>query len=834
MNKIILTLLYSTFFCLWSCSSSSNNESSLFASPDVGGADSVSPTTDGPSTLEVPVFSGFNINHSSSTDIGISETLTIEALDQNGNRLNSFTGSLALNISDTSSSYNPTIDFSSSDGGYKNITFLMGSIGTHQVQIDYETFAHSENITVTDTQCPGRELNFLSSISSASESNSSALFTISMSSSCNNDVTLRVVSANGTANNGEDFTAIDQIVTIYAGSTSTGFSVDIQDDTNVEADENFNVEIISSTLSTSIGTNSMHTYTILDDDSTPACPNGILSFTSPSQTVNEADGSISIDLGLDQACSSVVEVDYSVISLTAIEGTDFTISNGTLSIPANATSASLTVNLSDDTEAELTESFRVVLSSVRPLANELGLSVHTVIIEDNDGGAAPCNETISFASNNSSVLEDVGSKTFTLNLSSACSQDVTLNYYSSHISTDGTDLGLNNGPISIPAGSTSATFSLDISDDLDSESDESFQVSLGNLNLTELTLGTSVHVVSIIDNDNSFSNYYVRTSGDDSNDGLSAANAFLTVAQALSSVSPGDRIFIGAGTYSGALTPPTGTSTNSIQIIGDSTGSNTGDAGEIIFEAPSQTIVTLSDVAYLEFNNITFQNATMAFYAFGSVSSDNIVVKNSTFRNLSTGAIVIFQSQSFYIEHCEFDAAGYYPILIYNGSSDVRIINNIIHSGSYGIFLGTGVPSTVIKNNTFYNNSYHIYLAGNDVIEVENNIFSNGSYAIYDAGGISASTITNTYNLYWANTTNFNTASLGAGEIVANPLFVNPGTDFHLDPTSPAIDAGNVSSNSVVFSDGSHLGQKASRSDLVLDGDALLGDNSTINFGHHY
>lgn len=60
--------------------------------------------------------------------------------------------------------------------------------------------------------------------------------------------------------------------------------------------------------------------------------------------------------------------------------------------------------------------------------------------------------------------------------------------------------------------------------------------------------------------------YYVSPTGNNANDGLSSGNAWATIQFAVNSVSPGDRIFLQAGTYTENVTvPPTAIS---IQIIG--------------------------------------------------------------------------------------------------------------------------------------------------------------------------------------------------------------------------------------------------------------------------
>jgi hypothetical protein len=81
--------------------------------------------------------------------------------------------------------------------------------------------------------------------------------------------------------------------------------------------------------------------------------------------------------------------------------------------------------------------------------------------------------------------------------------------------------------------------------------------------------------------------YFVRKTGDDGNAGTSTATAWLTIGQALgaSGISSGDTVYIGAGVYRECVTVGMVSATAETFVIGDVDGSQTGDAGEIIWTA---------------------------------------------------------------------------------------------------------------------------------------------------------------------------------------------------------------------------------------------------------
>ena len=80
--------------------------------------------------------------------------------------------------------------------------------------------------------------------------------------------------------------------------------------------------------------------------------------------------------------------------------------------------------------------------------------------------------------------------------------------------------------------------------------------------------------------------YYVRKTGLDSNDGLTAGAAFLTIDKAANTVTAGSTVWVGAGVYREQVTMDTaGTSGNVITYIADVTGENALDPGLVVISA---------------------------------------------------------------------------------------------------------------------------------------------------------------------------------------------------------------------------------------------------------
>jgi uncharacterized protein (TIGR03382 family) len=175
-----------------------------------------------------------------------------------------------------------------------------------------------------------------------------------------------------------------------------------------------------------------------------------------------------------------------------------------------------------------------------------------------------------------------------------------------------------------------------------------------------------------------------------------------------------------------------------------------------------------------------------------------------------------------------------------NGSgltNDVRLHHNVIHDVSkHGINLadgsGTGfeiwnnlvtdvdiagvrlnsndLHGAKIWNNTFFNvnrtaNPNHGVLSNDwnpaaDALDVRNNIFVARAGTDYTGGsnGVDSSIGNFANNLWYGGA---GSTSLDSGAVVADPVFVAAGTDFHLQKTSPAIDQGDSAVAALVTDD---------------------------------
>gem|GEM_PF-3565842 len=237
-------------------------------------------------------------------------------------------------------------------------------------------------------------LQFSSSSSSFAESSSCAI-TVTLSSATGSDVTANY-SVAGTATSGTDYTALTGNLTITGGSTSTTINVTYIDDSVDEADETVILTLYNVSSNALIGSTTVHTCTIIDNDSGPT-----VQFTSTTSSDSEGNLKPLIGVSLSAVSAQNVTVDYAVSGASTATGggTDYTLSNGTLTIEAGKTSKNIEITGVNDSLVESDETIVISLSNATN-ATVGANGTHTYTIKDNDGMP-----TVQFVLTNSEAAE---------------------------------------------------------------------------------------------------------------------------------------------------------------------------------------------------------------------------------------------------------------------------------------------------------------------------------------------------------------------------------------------------------------------------------------------
>ena len=331
-----------------------------------------------------------------------------------------------------------------------------------------------------------------------------ASFTVRLSGAVATAVEVGYATKDGTAKAGTDYTATNGTLTFSpGGATAQTIEVATIDDTLNEAEETFAVvlTVANRPAGVSLGT-AQAKAKIADDDELPT-----VAIVRPELTdvrVGESDRAAVFTVTLSAPSGQEVTVEYTTEDGTAEAGSDYEMTSGTLTFAAGDTSRTVTVPITGDTLDEMDETFRVVLSEGRNvrLAGETGTLEATGTIADDDDPPEVTMEppgTID-GMDNVRVGESDGEALFTVRLSAASGQEVTVEYTTKDGTAEaGSDYDATSGTLTFEAGDTGRTLSIAVSGDDLNEEDETLTVELSGAK--NATLDDATATVTITDDD---------------------------------------------------------------------------------------------------------------------------------------------------------------------------------------------------------------------------------------------------------------------------------------------------------------------------------------------
>ncbi|MDA1191504.1 MAG: Ig-like domain-containing protein, partial [Candidatus Poribacteria bacterium] len=439
-----------------------------------------------------------------------------------GSDYTSASGALTFAAGETSKTVVVSITNDSLDEANETFTLsLSGATGGASILTSQAT------ATITDDDpAPTLSIND----ATAATEGGAATFTVTLSTASGQTVTVAYATASGTATSGNDFTATSGSLTFAAGETTKTFTVATTDDATDESDETFVVNLTSPTNATLSDAQGLGTIT---DNDGPAISINDITLTEGSGGATTATFTVS----LSAASPQTITVAYATLDGSAIGGTDYTATSGTLTLAIGATNGSITVSVAADTTDESDETFTVSLSSPTnaTLADASGIA--TII--DDDG------PSISVA--DASVTEG-GAASVTVSLSAASPQIVSVEYATANgAATAGTDYTATSGTVSFPIGQTTQTVSVSTTDDTVRESDETFTVNLANA--TNGTISDAAGLVTIVDNDADVSLSVSDETVTEGNSGATTATFTVTLSGA-----SGSTVTVGYATSDGSAT----------------------------------------------------------------------------------------------------------------------------------------------------------------------------------------------------------------------------------------------------------------------------------------
>ncbi len=263
------------------------------------------------------------------------------------------------------------------DGNIAYTIVTAAAAGGDYVGID----ASDVSVTNLDNDGTGT-VQFTSATYSVSESGVTALVSVSRTGGTSGAASVQCNTvAGGTATAGTDYTTVTAQVLNWIATEggSKNCSIPITSDSAPEANETVNLTLTGVTGAT-LGAQSTATLTILDDDSAT----GQFQFSATNYNVAENGVSVLITVNRINGSAGTASVSYATSAGTAIPGTDYTSTSGTLTFLNGETTKTFTVTILDDALAEASKTFSLALSGPTGGATLTSPSVATVTILDNE------------------------------------------------------------------------------------------------------------------------------------------------------------------------------------------------------------------------------------------------------------------------------------------------------------------------------------------------------------------------------------------------------------------------------------------------------------------
>ena len=345
-------------------------------------------------------------------------------------------------------------------------------------------------VTIVDNDT---RLNFGSSGYTVNENTATAVITVVREGGGSGITTVEATATSGTALSGVDFTGVTNTLVWASGDRSPkSFMVPIIDDLAIEPSETVSLTLRNPTGFTTLGSNSVTTLTIVENDFGP----GIVGFETNAYFVAENALVGTVTLIRTNGSTGPVSVFIQTIDGTAKSGIDYFGTNGFVNFAEGQTNQIFRVSIIDDLAPEADETILLTLSNPGNGAG-IGLASSTLLIKENEIS----NGTIIFSQTNYIVGEGDNFARITLIRTNGNQGRVSVNFNT----VDGTanvdsDYLRFNATLTMEDTETNISFNIPILDDPREEPTE-----LLNLQLSDPLGGVSIAqphaTLSITDDD---------------------------------------------------------------------------------------------------------------------------------------------------------------------------------------------------------------------------------------------------------------------------------------------------------------------------------------------
>lgn len=221
---------------------------------------------------------------------------------------------------------------------------------------------------------------------SANEADGSATVTVTRVGDENDSVSVNLVTSDGTAVNGVNYSGVSTTLNFGPGVTSADVVIPLHDDFKYTGNRTVNLALSGLAGNAYLGSRAQSVLTIVDAQKAAA---GQVQFsTTTYNKVAETVGTLKVTVARVGGSAGAVGAHFYTMNGTAQAGINYVATNGTLLIPAGKTSATLSIPILNNSLNETNKNFFIVLDGTSGGA-ALGTNrMATVNLLDNDPGGA--------------------------------------------------------------------------------------------------------------------------------------------------------------------------------------------------------------------------------------------------------------------------------------------------------------------------------------------------------------------------------------------------------------------------------------------------------------
>lgn len=262
-----------------------------------------------------------------------------------------------------------------SNGLAFNVTNTSGSNDPRRVYILQSALVSNSGAIPTGVQLGSSSLSTFESIGNLA-------ITVTRTGDVSSSTTVAYATSDGTAVAGSDYTAASGTITFAAGQLTRTITIPIINDNLYEgASETFNITLTNPSGGAILNSPASATVAISDNDSKP-----VISIQQTLRMYEGPSGTTTFPflVSLSNPSVQTLTVEYATADGTALAGSDFVATSGTLTFPPGTTIGNINVTVNGDTNVEPDETFLVRLNNAIN-ASFISVSQGTATIQDDDG-----------------------------------------------------------------------------------------------------------------------------------------------------------------------------------------------------------------------------------------------------------------------------------------------------------------------------------------------------------------------------------------------------------------------------------------------------------------